>query len=150
MANTNEIKHFTDEQVLSSQPSLVNAMQLVRANALESGASADRMFLKVSQGSLAGLDLLWDQPSLSWVVKAGCVVAPDPDRMLRDYAQQLVDVLGGSFTWVMGTEGDGYVVTLPNGKVIRLVVQEASVCLCGASIPAGVSECQACAEEGGE
>lgn len=73
------IKHFTDEQVLSSQPSLVNAMQLVRANALESGAVADRMFLKVSQGSLAGLDLLWDQPSLSWVVKAGCVVAPDPE-----------------------------------------------------------------------
>jgi hypothetical protein len=73
MSNVNGIKRYSDYQVLSSQPGLEDAMHLVRLNALESGASADRMFLKVSQGSLAGLDLLWDQPSLSWVEKVGPV-----------------------------------------------------------------------------
>lgn len=34
---------------------------------LPTGASNDRMFLKVTKGSLAGCELLWDQPSLSWV-----------------------------------------------------------------------------------
>ena len=70
MSNTNGIKHYSDFEVLSSQPGIEAAMHLVRANALESGASADRMFLKVRAGSLAGLDLLWDQPSVSWVEKA--------------------------------------------------------------------------------
>ena len=67
MSNITKIDHFSDFQVCSSQPGIEDAMNLVRANALESGASLDRMHLKVSQGSLAGRCLLWDQPSLSWV-----------------------------------------------------------------------------------
>jgi hypothetical protein len=71
------------------------------------------------------------------------------DVVLRRHAQQLVDALGGSFTWVMGTDGDGYVVTLPDGRVIRLVVEEASVCLCcGALVATGEGQCHEC--QGGE
>ena len=71
MTTANEIKRYSDKEILASQPGMEGAMQLVRANALESGATADRMFLKVRAGKLAGLDLLWDQPSRSWVEKAG-------------------------------------------------------------------------------
>lgn len=60
-------RKYSDIQVVSSQPGIEAAMHLVRANALVTGASNDRMFLKITAGSLAGLELLWDQPSLCWV-----------------------------------------------------------------------------------
>ena len=67
MSSTFKVNHYSDYQVRSSQPGIEDAMNLVRANALPTGASLDRMHLKVSAGSLAGRCLLWDQPSMSWV-----------------------------------------------------------------------------------
>lgn len=84
METINEVKRYTSDQVLASQPGLEDAMHLVMLNALPSGASNDRMFLKVTAGNLAGLELLWDQPSLSWVVKGAHVPEDESTRLLDE------------------------------------------------------------------
>lgn len=134
MTTANEIKRYSDEEVLASQPGMEGAMLLVRANALESGATADRMFLKVRAGKLAGLDLLWDQPSRSWVEKAG--VENPKRRSDREHIaslQEQVNELQGQL------------------RVANELIQALDpshtldhACLCGAPLPSGVEQCEEC------
>lgn len=134
MSTTNEIKRYSDFEVLSSQPGIEAAMHLVRLNALESGATADRMFLKVRAGRLAGLDLLWDQPSLSWVEKVG-----------GDKPKRVSDV--ESIASLQGQVNALRSQLRVAGDLIRALDPSLSldhVCLCGAPLPSGVEQCEEC------
>ena len=71
MTNQDSRETYSSNQVLGSDPRLAEAMHLVMLNANQSGASDDRMFLRVSRGRLAWKNLLFDCPSGLWVEKVG-------------------------------------------------------------------------------
>lgn len=132
------IRSYTQAEVSSSQPGIEDAAHLVMINAIESGASLDRMYLKVTEGSLAGLDLLWDAPMRCWVDRAAFTAGVgqddgaeeiawidplDLDVVLMRHVEAMCEELDGSSQFVMGTQGDGYIITLPDGRIVRVVVE---------------------------